>query len=116
TLGPGGTSYGGMGAGTSAYISGQGVSSSVAIAGGEAIPDIVTLYDWLLAGYSVQTWIAWGGASSGGGAHSLTVYGIDLVEDASGHLTGAGILSFIDPYGGTPVADGNTSSAVVIPS
>ena len=82
------------------------------MAGSEAIPFMITLYDWLLVNYAVEFWIAW----DGGGAHSLTLYGIDLTTDSHGALTGGGTLSFIDPYGGTPVVGGNLASAVVIPS
>jgi hypothetical protein len=106
-----GTTFGGMATGTPSYISGQGVSSSVAMVGSEAIPFMITLYDWLLVNYAVEFWIAW----DGGGAHSLTLYGIDLTTDSHGALTGGGTLSFIDPYGGTPAVGGNTASAVVIP-
>jgi hypothetical protein len=108
-----GTTFGGMASGTPSYISGQGVSSSVAMVGSEAVPFMITLYDWLLVNYAVEFWIAW----DKGGAHSLTLYGIDLTTDPStGALTGGGTLSFIDPYGGPIAPGGNMASAVVIPA
>jgi len=103
-----GTTYAGMGTGTASYISGQGLSSSVALAGGETTPFVVTLYDWLLADYAVEFWIAW----DGGGAHCLTLYAIDLAEDSGGHITGDGTMSFIDPYGET--LNDSSAGAVVV--
>jgi hypothetical protein len=108
---PAGTFFGGMATGTPSYISGQGVSSSVAMAGSEAVPFMITLYDWMLANYAVEFWIAW----DGGGAHSLTLYGIELDTDPmTDALTGGGTLRFIDPYGGPIVPGGNMASAVAI--
>ena len=69
-------------------------------------------YNWLLAQDAVEFWINW----SGGGAHSVTLYGIDINTDANGNATGTGTLSFIDPFGGAPAAGGNNGSAVTIAS
>src|SRR5215469_3545676 len=62
-----GTSYPDMASGTVAYISSQGVASSVSRVGGESRPFVITLYDWLLADYAVQVWIKW----DGGGAQCV---------------------------------------------
>jgi hypothetical protein len=114
-------------AGTATYIGpgGQNVSPPVVIAGGQAAtgygpvagnniqnntnPTALQLYNWLSAGDAVEFWIAW----SGGGAHSLTLYGIDI-NTAGGAPTGTGTLSFVDPFGGPVVAGGNSGSAVNI--
>ncbi len=124
---PAGTSYPNEVAGTATYIGpgGQNVSPPVVIAGGQVAtgfgtvagnniqnntnPTAAQLYSWLTAGDAVEFWIAW----SGGGAHSLTLYGIDI-NTAGGTPTGSGTLSFVDPFGGTPVAGGNAGSAVNI--
>jgi hypothetical protein len=109
-----GTTYAGMASGASSYLASLGPSGSTAMAGGETTPFMITLYDWLLADYAVEFWIAWDGGSS---AHSVTLYGIDLATDPmTGALTGFGTLSFIDPYGGTPSPGGNSASAVVVPA
>jgi hypothetical protein len=106
-----GTTYSGMASGTSSYFVSQGLSTSFAIAGGETTPFMVTLYDWLLADYAVEFWIAWDGSTK---AHCLTLTSITLDTDSGGAFTGTGTMSFIDPYGGPISTDGNTSSAVAI--
>jgi hypothetical protein len=107
-----GTTFSGMAAGTSSYLASLGPAGSTAMAGMESPPFIITLYDWLLADYAVEFWISW----DKGGAHSVTLYGIDIATDPTGmFLTGGGTLSFIDPYGGTPLPGGNSESAVVVP-
>ena len=124
-----GTSYPGEAAGTATYIgpTGQNVSPPVQIVGGQVAtgygtvagyniqnntnPTALQLFNWLAADDAVEFWIAW----DGGGAHSLTLYGID-VTTANGVPTGTGTLSFIDPFGGAATPGGNNGSAVNITS
>jgi hypothetical protein len=123
-----GTSYPNEVAGIATYIGpgGQNVSPPVQIAGGQVAtgfgtvagfniqnntnPTALQMYNWLLSEFAVEFWIAW----TGGGAHSLTLYGISIDTDLNGAPTGTGTFSFIDPFGGTPTAGGNNSSAVDI--
>jgi hypothetical protein len=127
-----GTTFPNEVSGLATYIgpTGQNVSPPVQIVGGQispingpwgtvngnniqnnTLPTVMQMYNWLLAKDAVEFWINW----SGGGAHSVTLYGIDI-NTVNGVATGSGTLSFIDPFGGTPMAGGNGGSAVTITS
>ncbi len=123
-----GTAFPSEVAGLATYIgpTGQNVSPPVQIVGGQissingpwgtvngyniqnnTIPTAMQMYNWLNASDAVELWVNW----SGGGAHSVTLYGIDI-GIANGNPTGNGTLSFIDPYGGTLAGDGDTSVTI----
>jgi len=123
-----GTTYPKEVAGLATYIgpTGQNVSPPVQIVGGQVAtgfgtvagfniqnntnPTALQLYNWLLSGDAVEFWIAW----TGGGAHSMTLYAISIDTDLNGAPTGTGTFSFVDPFGGSPMAGGNSASAVDI--
>lgn len=106
-----GTSFANEVAGLSTYLGagGQNVSPPVSIAGGQisggvggfnqiqnSFPTAMYLYNSLVANDAVEFWINWYNPTTQkyDGSHSLTLTGINYNVG-----TGAGNLSFIDPFG-----------------